>query len=342
MKTQEIIDVIAKGIPEKDVHVILEIAKKAIEIMDLKPAISDEDFQKLSTEDRFTEMMTSRISYQKLTDDVRCIFNRFVGDETPLAKVLFFPIEATWSFLETARRYFRDPGANLTEEEIEKYSFDKSVDMLCIMLRNVYPRVMATMQTITEETINEWYRQEFERLREYNARQGIFMSDMAPQVKKVRQGILQDYKKEVGNVWRGEKQRFEGYQKMRLAEEYEKLYKHWDTISFLYRSKKEWTEYATMPGYEDTPVDLLDDLKGSHHRGMSLKALEHAARRVGMINLDCIDTEVLEKRKAGNQASGYSETALYKYLDDGKKILANLRTQKAIGSTPQGPKTLAA
>ncbi|MBK8465321.1 MAG: hypothetical protein IPL32_05775 [Chloracidobacterium sp.] len=341
METQEFVDVIANQIPEKDAYLILKIAKKTIEVMNLQPVISDEDFAKLSQEERFAEMMTWRIGSYQFTEEVSCVFIRFVGDETPLANVLFFPIEAIWSFLQTARQYFSGPGITLTEEEIEKHCFNKSVDMLCIMLRNIYPRIMATMQAITDETINEWYRQEFEYLREYNSRQGIFTPDMDPQVKKVRQGILQDYKKEVGNVWRGEKQRYEDFQKMRLAEEYEKLYKHWDTISLLYRSKKDWEGYARIPGFEDTPDDILDGLKGSHHRGMSLKALEHAARRVGLINLDCTDSNVLKNRKAGIQASGYSDAALYKYLDEGKKVLERARKQKAIDTTPQESKQLA-
>lgn len=341
METQEFVDVIANGIPERDARIILKIAKKTIEVMNLQPVISEEKFAKLSQEERFAEMMTWRIGSYPLNDEVSCIFIRFVGDETPLANVLFFPIEAIWSFLQTAREYFGGPGSILTEEAIEEFSFNRSVDMLCIMLRNIQPRILATMQAITDETINEWYRQEFGYLRDYNARHGIITVDREPHVKKVREEILHGYKKEVGNVWRGEKQRFENYQKMLLAEEYEKLYKHWDTISLLYRSKKEWLKYAKMPGYEDTPDDLLDGLKGSHHRGMSLKALEHAARRVGIINSDCVDPEILEKRKAGIQASGYSETALYKYLEDGKKVLEHWRNQKKIETTPQESKQLA-
>lgn len=335
METQELVDVIANRIPEKDAHIILEIARKTIEVMNLQPAILEGDFEKLSPEERYAEMMTWQINYHKLTDEVSCIFIRFVGDETPLANVLFFPIEAIWSFMQTVREYFKTPDTTLTDEEIEKLTFNKSVNMLCIMLRNIYPRVMATMQAITEETINEWYRQEFEGLREYSAKQGIFTPDMGPQVKKVRQEILQGYKKEVGKVWSGEKQRFENYQKMRLAEEYEKLYTHWDTISLLYRSKKDWSGYAKMPGFDDTPSDLLEGLKGSHHRGTSLKALEHAVRRVGMMNLDCTDAVVLEKRKIGIPASGYSETALYKYLEEGRKMLEKSRNHNASATTPQ-------
>ena len=96
-----------------------------------------------------------------------------------------------------------------------------------------------------------------------------------------------------------------------------------------------------MTGFEDTPDDLLEDLKGSHHRGMSLKALEHAARRVGIINPDCNDRAILEKRSSGIQATGYSDTALYKYLDGGRKVLKSMKVQRTLASTPQEQKQLA-
>lgn len=170
MNREEAIQIINNTIPEKDAPIILNIIDKTIEVMNLEPLMSDEEFLALSNEKRFEELVTRRVCSFKFSDEVRCIFIRFVGDETPLANVLFFPIEAVWSFLDTARNYFNTPGTTLTLEEIEKFSFDKAVDMFCIMLRNIQPRVMATMSSITDETINEWYRQENERYREYECR----------------------------------------------------------------------------------------------------------------------------------------------------------------------------
>jgi len=89
-----------------------------------------------------------------------------------------------------------------------------------------------------------------------------------------------------------------------------------------------------MPGFEDTPDDLLDELKGSHHRGISHKALEHAARRVALVNPDCKDERILEKRKAGIEASGFSETTLFKYLDEGKKVIEMVNQQRELEATP--------
>ncbi|MGI8542152.1 MAG: hypothetical protein ACR2MD_01575 [Aridibacter sp.] len=340
MNREDAIEIINNTIPEKDAPIILDIIDKTIEIMSLEPLMSDEEFIALSIEERHKELVTSRICSLKFSDDLRCVFIRFVGNETPLAHAIFFPIEAVWSFLDTARNYFDTPGTTLTSDEIEEFSFNKAVNMFCIMIRNIYPRFMATMHSITDETINEWYRQENEHFRQYRASQGDFIPSNEPVVRKVRQNIIKDYGNEVKGVWEGEKKRFENYQKMRFAEEYEKLYEHWDTISLLYRSKKDFLGYAKRNGFEDTPDDLLEKLKGSHHRGMSLKALEHSARRIGLINSDNEDDEILEKRRTGINASGFSETTLFKYLEEGKKIIETQQSHRLAETTPPDVKQL--
>ncbi len=340
MNKEEAVEMMSRSIPEKDAYIILEIIKKTIEVMNLQPLMPDEEFMALPNEEKYKEYMTKRICAFKFSDDLSCVFFRFVGDETPLASVVFFPIEAVWSFLDTAREYFNTPGTTFTPETIEQLSFDKAVRMFCIMLRNIHSRIEATMQSITEETINEWYRQENEFYREYNSRQGVFVPSNEPQVKKNRQNIIKDYSNEVKNIWDGEKKRFENYQKMKFAEEYEILKKHWETISLLYRAKKDFEGYAKMPGFEDTPDDLLSELKGSHHRGCSLKALEHAARRIGLVNLDNKNEEILNMRKNGIQVSGFSESTLFKYYEEGKDIIKFLKTQQVIENTPPETKQL--
>ena len=279
MEVSEIVQVMKQTVSEEDAYIILDIINKVIEITRLEPVISDEEFVKLSDDQRFNELMTPRTCFYKLNDKVNCIFFRFVGDEAPIANVLYFPLEAVRYFLDTARNYYNHPNTTLTLQEIEKFSFNKSVDMMCILLRNMHSRIVPTMQSITEETINEWYRQENEEYREYQSRQGIYVPNNQANINQVRQNIVTEYKKDIFKVWKIEKQRFENYKKMKFAEEYEKLKNHWETISLIYRSGKEYLRFSKMSGYEDTPDDLLDALKGSHHRGISQKALEHAARR---------------------------------------------------------------
>lgn len=333
MDNNEKAELIISSIPEKDAYIVLEIIEKTIEVMDIKEQPSQEEVANLTEHERYIERTTPRIEKFKLNEKLSTIFIRFVGNETPIAEALFYPIEAVWSFLDTARNYYNTPETTLTAEEIEKISFDRAVGMFCIMLRIIYPRVMATMGSMTDETINEWYRQENENFREYYSRQGVVVPDNQTNIKKVRQNISNDYKKQVSTVWERQRKNNENFQKMRFAEEYEKLYEHWDTISLLFRKKKDWLGYAKREGFEDTPDDLLEELKGSHHRGMSLKALEHAARTVGLINLDIEDEQILEHRRNGIQASGFSENTLYKYLEEGKKFLEIVESQKMLENT---------
>jgi hypothetical protein len=340
MENNEKAELIINSIPEKDAYIVLEIIEKTIEVMGINTQMSDKEFVALSEHERYIERITPRIEKFKLNDKLSTIFIRFVGDETPIAEAVFYPIEAVWSFLDTARNYFNTPGTTPTKDEIEKIAFNKAVDMFTIMLRTIHPRVMATIGSITDETINEWYRQQNESYREYYSRQGVIVPDNEPNIKKVQKEIFNDHNKQVSSVWESFRKNNENFQKMRFAEEYEKLKEHWDTISFLYRGKKDWLGYAKMDGFQDTPDDLLEEMKGSHHRGMSLKALEHSARRVGLINLGCNDEQILEKRKNGIHASGFSEPTLYKYLEDGKKIIETVKEQQLLENTLPEPKQL--
>jgi hypothetical protein len=196
------------------------------------------------------------------------------------------------------------------------------------------------MHAITDETINEWYRQEAESYRQYFARKGTVVPSNESEIKRVRGVLNREYVKEVENIWSNERKRFENYQKFRFAEEYDRLRGHWDTLSLLYRSKKDWQGYAHRPGFEDTPNDLLEEMKGSHHRGMSLKALEHAARKVELINMDCKDPNILEKRKNGIHASGFADTTLYKYLEEGRKVRDFVNSRRQLENPPSEPPEL--
>lgn len=341
MENNEKAALIIDSIPEHDAPIVLEIIDKTIEVMNIKEQISEEAFAALTDQERYIERITPRIEKFKLNERLSCIFIRFVGNETPIAESLFYPIEAVWAFLDVARNYYNTPENKLTAEEIEKFAFNKAVNMFCIMLRNIYPRIEATLNSITSETINEWYRQEHQHFRAYYSQQGIVTTDNETFYKEIRNKIINDHSKEVKGVWEREQKNFENYQKMRFAEEYEKLSEHWDTISILYRRKRDWLGYAKRDGFQDTPDDLLDEMKGSHHRGMSLKALEHSARRVGLVNLNNQDDKVMEKRRNGIQASGFSETTFYKYLEEGRRIIELIKTQQVIENTPPEIRKLA-
>lgn len=228
MENNEKAELIINSIPEKDAYIVLEISEKAIEVMNINEQISDVEFAALTEHERYIERITPRIEKFKLNEKLSTIFIRFVGDETPIAEALFYPIEAVWTFLNTGRNYFNTPGTTLTEDEIEKSAFNKAVDMFSIMLRTIYPRVMTTISSMTDETISEWYRQQNEDFREYYSRQGVIVPDNQPNIKKVQKEIFNDHNKQVSGVWERYRKNNENFQKMRFAEQYEKLKEHFN------------------------------------------------------------------------------------------------------------------
>ncbi len=170
--------------------------------------------------------------------------------------------------------------------------------MLEILIRNIQPRISSTMQSITDETIIEWHRQKEDKQRELYAKMGKAFP--INKIKNSKREVLAAHSRDVEEIWRFEESIPRKIKEIKLAEEYDGcLYEHWDTISHLYRARKDWKGYSTRPGFEDTPDDLLLMMKRSAHKTASHKALEHSARRVNLIRVDSPDKNVIEKRENG-------------------------------------------
>jgi hypothetical protein len=67
MNKEEVVELMARTIPEEDAPIILEIVKKTIEAMNLQPLISDEEFISLTNEQRYRELTTPRIGHASVT-----------------------------------------------------------------------------------------------------------------------------------------------------------------------------------------------------------------------------------------------------------------------------------
>jgi 1,2-phenylacetyl-CoA epoxidase catalytic subunit len=327
-------------ISEEDAAIVLQIINESIERMGIKQMPPDSELSNLSVQENYEWLMTRHIFFRNVNENLKCIWFQFVGDKTPIAQSNYYPMEAVWSFLDTARNYFNHPETTMTAEDIEKYSVIETGKMFQIMINAIYPRFTATMHAITDETINEWYRQENKFLQEFYAKQGETYPSWG--ISKFRNEMIKDHTNEIKDIWKNEGERFKKFQLMMFAKEYDdNLFNHWDTISLLYRNDKDWQAFAKLPGFEDTPEDLLSKLKGSAHKAIAKKALEHAARRANLLNVKCKKNNILEKRKKGIPASGYSETQLYKFLVEGRNIVKMIKDREAINSTPQEMKKLA-
>jgi hypothetical protein len=88
-----------------------------------------------------------------------------------------------------------------------------------------------------------------------------------------------------------------------------------------------WRDYAKNEKHKDTPDDLLNkllDVDRSTDETTSNKiselAIEHAARRVGIIKKSGVSEYARNKRKEGVKVSDYSSQQLFTFLKEGKDI----------------------
>jgi hypothetical protein len=308
----------------EDAKLVIDILKKAL---DYRPAIKEgvvgQDFLALSKEARVAESMrpTVAISYADEEKNIPVLFFRFVGAESPLIEAVFYPFEAILSFLSEARNYAKwispgdsDPG------HLEKIALDRSIRMTLILLDNFYRRAELMMESVTWEVILQWRFQNGQNAIHYHAERG----ESLPRQKHPLGLAIKDYTKKVVELWKYQGQSIDNWRKLRLAEEYEKILRHWKLLS----REDNWREYAKAGKFQDTPDDLLRNLGDIDRRDnrttefrISELALEHAARRVGLIK-HSVNESIMNRRKKGLKVTGYSSGQLFEFLKQGRALLA--------------------
>lgn len=318
-----------QSISVEDALLVIDIFKKALGFRPfIKKAILGQEFLELSKEERLNETLTPRIALHYADDEgkIPCLFFRFVGTESPIVEAIFYPIEAIHSFLMEARSYIRwySPPER-PNEEIEAIAFDKTVDMALIMIDSFYQRANLMMDSFTEEVIAQWHINNDKKILHYYAEQG----DQLPYRKNIAlEKAIKDYSKSVSQFWKFQGQTYENWQKIRLAEAYEGISKHWKWLSKMSREDMDWRDYATTNKFQDTPDDLLDKLENadrldsnSVETKVSELALEHAARRVRLIKKRGVSESVNNQRKKGIKVTGYTSGQLFNLLKEGRELI---------------------
>ncbi len=323
-----------KRISLEDALLAIEVFKKALEYRPfITRAILGKEFLALSPEERLQETLTPRIAlhYADEGEKIPCLFYRFVGDESPLVEAFYYPIEAIYSFLDEARYYLRRGRTpEQTDEELEKIAFEHAVNMTLSMIDNIPGRGRLMMDSLTEEVIALWHVQNSQRAAHYIASRG---ESVPRQKDKSLAYAVNEYAKKVLQLWKWRGQTEDNWRKLRLAEEYEVVYKHWNRLTRLL-GDVDWREYAKAGKFDDTPDDLLYKLENTERidketveHKVSELAIEHAARRVGLLKKHGVAEAVIKKRKSGVRATGYTSAQLFNYLREGRELNDQLKAK---------------
>lgn len=332
---QEALEEDPKSTSLEDAKIMIEIFKKALEFRpQIKKAVLGKDFEALSKRDRLKEAMTPRISlaYGDEGETIPCLFFRFVGDESPILAATFFPYEAISSFLSQARAWARWISPSESDPaKVEELAVDKAIDMTLIMIDNFYSRGELMMDSFTSEVIAQWQNQRNQSFLLYQAEVG---NPVAPNKDTLLDQIVKDYSRKVMRLWKYQGQTPDNWRKVRLAEEYERIYGHWKRLSKMVGEGEEWKEYAKAGSYHDTPDDLLAKLGSIDRRDdktseskVSELAIEHSARRVSLIKKR-VNESILGKRKKGIKVTGYSHAKLFEFLKRGRDLKAQRKTME--------------
>lgn len=337
-----------RSTPIEDAKLAIEIFKKSLEYRPLiRPAIVGDEYRALPNDEQLREMLTPRIglAYADEKKTIPCLFFRFVGDESPIVEAFFYPYEAILSFLSEARNFARwVSSADTDEEGLKKIAFEQTIDMTIIMLDHFYRRSELMMDSFISEVIIQWRLQNSQRAIQYRAEHG---ESLPKRKDKSLDSVITQYTKQIIELWKWQGQTADNLRKLQLAKEYDAIYRHWKRLSEMI-GDEDWREYAKPKKFHDTPDDLLDklenidrsDKEGSEYR-LSELAIEHAARRAGLIKKHGVNSSILGRRKKGLKVSGYSSGHLFKCLKYGRELLARLEEQEELlarerqGTTPQ-------
>lgn len=318
-----------KDISEKDALLSIEILKKALEFRpQIRKAILGDELQALSPDEKANELFSPRVAIHYVGGNIPSLYFRFIGAESPIVEVFFYPIEAVYSFLVEARahaRWISKP--EVTDEEIEKLAVDRAIDITLIMIDNFYRRAELMMENLTYEVIAQWRIQNMQNVIQYHAERGNILEQRKD---PTLENILKIYTNEVLQLWKYQGQTEVNWRKLSLAEEYDAIHRHSKRLGKLL-SEDDWREYAKAGKFQDTPDDLLDKLgnadrlddEATDNRLCEL-AIEHAARRVRLIKKRSINQSVINQRQKGIRVTGYTSTRLFSFLKEGREMKERL------------------
>lgn len=317
-----------EGISPEDAVIAVQVVRKALEFRPfIKEGIFGEKWMELSKSQQTEEFLNPRISifYPSGDRKIQGIYLRVLGEESPVAEIFFYPIEAAWSYLDEARQYvdYYRP-KDWDGDQVESRAFDFAVDMVLMMIDNLYERSRLTTFSITLETIAQWRLERKGEMDQFHAERG---EKVVKQKDRELEETLKDHLSDIRQMWKHQGQSLDNWKKIRFVDEYETLSKHWRwLLKMVALEDGNWRRYAKADGFEDTPDDLLDKIwdvdrgtDDAQGQRLSEISLEHAARRVGLIKKVGVSSWARERRKAGVKVSDYSSTQLFTFLKEGRE-----------------------
>ncbi|HEX8397670.1 MAG TPA: hypothetical protein VF644_10150 [Pyrinomonadaceae bacterium] len=241
---------------------------------------------------------------------------RLKSSDTLMFDSVYFPASAVAKFFTQAR--LKADGIFEDEDLRRWFTVQQTILMTAVLLFALYHKLKLSLEITATEVLSNF---------EENVQKGqdAIESEKGRKTKKTsfkdkRDELFENYKNQVSEFWRTLEEATEMQKKVELAEVYPSISKHWKAINtLLQKDFPNWRDYAKTGEFADTPDDLLEKLWDTEKEKLSVLAIEHAARRVGLIKPYGVEESVLEARKRGFKATGYSTRRLFSFLEEGER-----------------------
>jgi hypothetical protein len=314
---------------EKDIETARMIFQRAVEYFKIPDEPPIETVKDFIREDGTVDLTNAPMVLVRTWEDGSKFLNlAFFYDGVFTVLADYNPLPAILDFLGDARQVISSRFPHWTDEEKEKHSEYEAFKMTLILFSRIYPRMNLAMQNFISEVVQAWFIDWRKFEAQVNSESGVRPIPVS-EVKLFRD-VLKGYEDDLLKLWLDVPDRKLEEKKIQLAREYPSILKHWQKLRGWCRNQDtDWREYAKAGRFLDTPDDLLDKLENSVAEKTFHFALEHAARRAGLLKLSQ-DAKVLEKRAQQIKITGYTPRQLLIFVKEGEKLLGEMQAQSIL------------
>jgi hypothetical protein len=314
---------------EKDIETARMIFRRAVEYFKIPDEPTPEAAQEFICEDGTLDLSKAPMVTVRTWDNGAKFLNLlYFYDGTLTVLADYNPLPAILDFLGDARQIISSRFPQWSDEEKEKHSEYEAFKMTLMLFSRIYPRMNLAMQNFVSEVVQAWFIEWRKWEAQVYSESGIKPIPVS-EVKMLR-GVLKGYEDDLLKLWLDVPDKKLEEKKMQFAKEYPSILKHWQKLRTWCRSEDvDWHEYAKAGKFLDTPDDLLDKLEESGAEKTFHFALDHGARRAGLLKFSQ-DAKVLEKRAQQIKITGYTPRQLITFLNEGEKLLGEMQAQNAL------------
>ena len=314
---------------EKDIETARLIFKRAIDYFKIPDEPPPEALKEYICEDGTVDLSNAPMVVVRKWDNGETFLNiAFFYDGIITVLADYNPVVSILDFLGEARQLITTRFPHWTDDEKEKHSQIEAFKMTIMLFSRLYPRWNLTMQNFVSEVIQAWFIEWRKWEAQVYSESGIKPSPVS-EIKLFRD-LFKGYENDLLKLWLDVPDRKLEEKKIQFAREYPAILKHWQKLrSWCRNQDADWREYAKAGKFLDTPDDLLDKLENSEADKTFHLALEHGARRAGLLKLSQ-DAQILEKRAKQIKVTGYTPRQLLNFLEEGQKLLGEMQPETVL------------